>query len=117
MNIVVITEMQGIDVFNSWREMQKHYNFTKEDFEQVEKDFILKTDIQTAEIYKDLKILERAAAESVFKKQKMSGFELLSVATFAFSLFIYFKLGSLSGDIVTNLTPVIQATTTGGVTP
>ncbi len=90
MNIVVITDDIGIEVYKSWYQLKKETSFKKEDFAQHGTDYILNCTSDTFEVMKDIKILERVASDRVFAKSKMSGADLCAVGAFVMSILIYF---------------------------
>lgn len=81
MNIVVVTEETGIEVFKSWAEMKKYTSFEKNDFTKLGADFILNTTQDSFEISKDIKLLEHVAAKKMFTKNKFDFSDLISVVT------------------------------------
>jgi hypothetical protein len=90
MNIVLINDEIGVEVFKSWSEMKKYTSFDKADFTKLGVDYILNCNNETYEISKDIKVLERVASERVFTKNKMSGSDLCAVGAFIMSILIYF---------------------------
>lgn len=92
MNIVVIHDL-GVDVYKSWRDVQKNTSFKKEDFTKVGTDYVLKVDNESYEIAKDIKLLERVASERVFAKQSLSFTDWATIGSFVLILLTYFKLG------------------------
>lgn len=91
MNIVVITDETGIEVYKSWTQLKKETSFKKEDFAQIGTDYILNCTLDTFEIVKDIKTLERVASERVFAKNKMTGIDMAVIGTFVMSILIYFN--------------------------
>jgi hypothetical protein len=92
MNIVVIHDT-GVDVYKSWREVEKWHSFKKEDFTKVGTDYVLNVNGESYEISKDIKLLERVASERVFAKQSMSLTDWAAIGSFFLILMTYFKLG------------------------
>ena len=91
MNIVLVTEEAGIEVYKSWAQLKKESSFKKEDFAQIGTDYILNCTQDTFEIAKDIKVLERVASERVFAKSKMSGSDMASIGAFVMAILIYFQ--------------------------
>lgn len=88
MNIVLVTDEIGIEVFKSWNQVRKYTSFKKEDFTPMGKDFILNTTNDSFEIAKDIKLLEHVAAKKMFTKNKMDFSDLIGIVT----LFMVFVL-------------------------
>lgn len=86
MAIVVVTDYT-IEIFNSWHEVKKNTSLKKEDFAKMGSDYITKLDLESYEITKDIKLLERVASDKVFAKQKMSGIDLIGLGTFILVLY------------------------------
>lgn len=81
MNIVLVTDEVGIEVFKSWNQVRKYTSFKKEDFTPMGKDFILNTTNDSFEIAKDIKLLEHVAAKKMFTKNKMDFSDLVGLVT------------------------------------
>lgn len=92
MNIVVIHDI-GVDVYKTWREMQKsHGSLKKEDFTKVGADYVCNLTGESYEVTKDVKLLERVAAESVFSRQSFSLSDWCSIGAFVLAFLIYFQI-------------------------
>lgn len=91
MNIVLITDEAGIEVYKTWSELKKDTSFKKDDFAQVGTDYILNCTQDTFEISKDIRTLERVASERVFAKNKMTGIDMAAIGAFIMTVLIYFK--------------------------
>jgi hypothetical protein len=81
LNIVLIDDDLGIEVFKTWAEVKKHTSFEKKDFTQLGTDYILNATNDTFEIAKDIKLLEHVAAKKMFTKNKMDFGDLISIIT------------------------------------
>lgn len=84
MNIVLINDEVGIEVYKTWSEVKKQTSFTKADFTQLGTDYILNATNDTFEIAKDIKLLEHVAAKKMFTKNKLDLGDLLSIITVLF---------------------------------
>lgn len=91
MNIVVIND-EGIEVFKTFREVQKYTSFKKEDFAKIGNDYVVNITGESYEISKDIKLLERVAASKVFGKKPMDTASVLSFVSAILALLIYMKL-------------------------
>jgi hypothetical protein len=91
MNIVVVHD-QGVDVYRTWREVEKYHALRKDDFTKVGTDYICSLTGESYEISKDVKLLERVASERVFAKQGMSFNDWCVIGGFIMSILIYFQL-------------------------
>lgn len=100
MKIVIVDEMTGIHVYDSWMKLKKDHSFKKDEFTQLHGDYILNTTGDTFEISKDIKTLERVASERVFSKKSLSGIDILLIITFIFSILTYFGMNSIPGDVI-----------------
>lgn len=79
MNIVLINDEVGIEVYKTWSEVKKHTSFTKADFTQLGTDYILNATNDSFEIAKDIKLLEHVAAKKMFTKNKMDLADLVGI--------------------------------------
>jgi hypothetical protein len=91
MNIVLVTEEAGIEVYKTWSQLKKETSFKKEDFAQIGTDYILNCTLDTFEVAKDIKTLERVASERVFAKSKMSGSDMAAFGAFIMTVLIFFQ--------------------------
>jgi hypothetical protein len=90
-NIVVVHDV-GVDVYKSWGEMKKNHSLKKEDFTKVGSDYIVYLTNESYEVSKDVKLLERVAAESVFSRQSLSLSDWCSIGAFVLAFLIYFQI-------------------------
>jgi hypothetical protein len=91
MNIVLINDEIGVEVYKNWAEVKKYSSFKKEDFTQLGADYVLNCNQETYEISKDIKMIERVASERVFAKNKMSGIDMAVLGCFLMCILIYLK--------------------------
>lgn len=82
MNIVLINDEVGIEVYKTWSQVHKETSFTKADFTKYGSDFILNATNDTFDIAKDIKLLEHVAAKKMFTKNKMDIWDMISLLTF-----------------------------------
>jgi hypothetical protein len=92
LNIVVVHDV-GVDVYRTWREVEKNHALKKDDFTKVGTDYIVYLTNESYEVSKDVKLLERVASERVFAKQSMSFTDWATIGSFVLILLTYFKLG------------------------
>lgn len=91
MNIVVIND-EGVEVFKTFREVQKYTSFEKSEFAKIGNDYVLNVTGESYEISKDIKLLERVAAQKVFGKKPLDTTALFSLITMILALLVYMKL-------------------------
>lgn len=91
MNIVLINDEVGVEVYKSWSEVKKYTSFKKEDFAKLGTDYVLNCNNETYEIAKDIKTLERVASERVFAKSKMTGADMAAFGAFIMTVLIFFQ--------------------------
>lgn len=84
---------QGVDVYHTWRDVGKNHALQKEDFTKVGTDYICTLTGESYEISKDVKLLERVAAESVFSRRSLSLSDWCSIGAFVLAFLLYFRLG------------------------
>lgn len=90
MKIYVITEV-GVDVYKNWPQLKAAVNMDKDDFIQCGSDYVLKTDLQSYEITKDARLLQRVASDQVFAKSKFEMSDWIGLLTLLFAFLIYIK--------------------------
>ena len=92
MNIVVVTDGIGVDIFKKWSDVEKHFpTMTKDDFVKEGDDFICRMDKESYTISKDIKLLETVAVEKVFGKQKVDWMTVWAVAFVVLLVQVVFK--------------------------
>lgn len=87
MNIVIVTEDLGIEVYKTWKDVNKYTSFDKGEFTKLGVDYILNCSKETFEIQKDIKTLERVASERVFAKKSFTGLDWCILGTFILTLY------------------------------
>ncbi|ODA15324.1 hypothetical protein A5N86_16645 [Geobacillus thermoleovorans] len=92
MNIVVVHDV-GVDVYRTWRDVEKNHSLKKDDFTKVGSDYICTLTGESYEVSKDVKLLERVASERVFAKQNIGFTDWCAIGAFIMSVLIYFRLG------------------------
>ncbi|PJO40622.1 hypothetical protein [Lysinibacillus xylanilyticus] len=72
MNIVVVNDGIGVNVYKKWSEVERHHGqINKDDFVKEGEDYILIFDRESYQVTKDVKLLESIAVEKVFGKKKI----------------------------------------------
>ena len=90
MNIVVVKDGYGVDLFKKWSEVEKNYpTLNKEsDFVKEGEDYICIVDKETYQVIKDIKLLESVATEKVFGKKEIDWLTVFANATVVFVLML-----------------------------
>jgi len=83
MNIVIISDT-GVECYKKWSEVSKTTSFKKDDFTEIEGDYVLNCTGQTYEISKDIRLLETVASQKVFSKDKFDLSNWLQLITMLF---------------------------------
>lgn len=87
MNIVVIRDGEGVDIYKKWKEVERDYPTLNKDSDFVKEgdDYVSIIDKESYRIVKDIKLLESIATEKVFGKKEI---DWLSVGATAVTVFV-----------------------------
>lgn len=90
MNIVVIRDGEGVEIYKKWKDVIRDYPTLKKDSDFVKEgeDYVSIIDKDSYRIVKDIKLLESVATEKVFGKKEIDWLTVIANAAVVFVLLI-----------------------------